>query len=109
MDALASLFTEDAAFIQVNGRRWDGPAEIRPQVVVGGTEAGAASHPHEKRPAGQQGPHDEDNHADQLERVAGDKGEGVDGHVELHPVWIVVPVAKKNLEVDQGPDGAGRS
>lgn len=29
MDALASLFTEDAAFIQVNGRRWDGPAEIR--------------------------------------------------------------------------------
>ncbi|GAB7541351.1 YybH family protein [Cupriavidus sp. 8B] len=29
MDALAGLFTDDAAFVQVNGRRWDGPAEIK--------------------------------------------------------------------------------
>ena len=29
MDALAALFTEDASFVQVAGRRWDGTAEIR--------------------------------------------------------------------------------
>jgi uncharacterized protein (TIGR02246 family) len=29
MDALAGLFTDDAAFVQVNGRRWNGPAEIK--------------------------------------------------------------------------------
>lgn len=29
MVALSSLFTDDADFVQVNGRRWIGPAEIR--------------------------------------------------------------------------------
>lgn len=29
MAALSSLFTEDADFVQVNGRRWIGPAEIK--------------------------------------------------------------------------------
>jgi uncharacterized protein (TIGR02246 family) len=29
MDALSGLFTEDADFVQVNGRRWHGPAEIK--------------------------------------------------------------------------------
>ncbi|MYM90823.1 SgcJ/EcaC family oxidoreductase [Rugamonas sp. FT82W] len=29
MDALSSLFTDDADFVQVNGRRWVGPAEIK--------------------------------------------------------------------------------
>jgi uncharacterized protein (TIGR02246 family) len=29
MEALSSLFTDDADFVQVNGRRWIGPAEIR--------------------------------------------------------------------------------
>lgn len=29
MDALSQLFTDDADFVQVNGRRWTGPAEIR--------------------------------------------------------------------------------
>ena len=34
MDALAGLFTDDATFIQVNGRRWDGPAEIKKNHVA---------------------------------------------------------------------------
>ncbi len=29
MEALSKLFTEDADFVQVNGRRWIGPAEIK--------------------------------------------------------------------------------
>lgn len=29
VDALAALFTEDASFVQVAGRRWDGPEDIR--------------------------------------------------------------------------------
>jgi len=29
MEALSSLFTDDADFVQVNGRRWIGPAEIK--------------------------------------------------------------------------------
>jgi uncharacterized protein (TIGR02246 family) len=29
MDTLSGLFTDDADFVQVNGRRWHGPAEIK--------------------------------------------------------------------------------